>query len=104
MMHEVVCLIGKNIRPKDFEASMESDKLWYLDNGESNHMTGNQNYFKVIDGTISGKFRFGGDSRIDINGKGSILFIIQDGEKNLLADVYWKPDLRSNIISFGQDT
>ena len=67
-------------------------------------MTGNRSYFKALDETITGKIRFGEDSRIDIKGKGSILFISQDGKKKILADVYYIPDLRSNIISLGQAT
>lgn len=46
----------------------------------------------------------GNDSRIDIRGKGSILFCSKDGENKVLADVYYIPDLRSNIISLGQAT
>ena len=86
MMHEVVYLNERNVKPKEFESSMDGDKIWYLDNGASNHMTGNKNYFKNIDETITGKVRFGDDSRIDIKGKSSILFISQTGEKKLLSD------------------
>lgn len=102
MMQEVVYLNEKNVNPKEFEAS--KDNVWYLDNGASNHMTGNRKYFKRIDETITGKVRFGDDSRIDIKGKGSILFYSKDGGKKLLSDVYYIPDLRSNIISLGQAT
>ena len=75
LMHEVVYLNEKNVNPKDFEASSDSDRVWYLDNGASNHMTGRYEYFKNIDYLVTGKVRFGDDSRIDIKGKGSILFI-----------------------------
>ena len=75
-----------------------------MDNGASNNMTGNRSYFRTIDETITGKVRFGDDSRIDIKGKGSVLFVSGDGEKLVLADVYYIPDLRSNIISLGQAT
>lgn len=104
MMHEIVYLNERNVRPKEFESSTDGDRVWYLDNGASNHMTGNKGYFKYLDETVSGKVRFGDDSRINIRGKGSILFISQDGEKKLLADVYYIPNLRSNIISLGQAT
>ena len=65
-------------------------------------MTGNRSYFKSINESITGKVQFGDDSRIDIKGKGSILFCSKDGENKILVDVYYIPDLRSNIISFGQ--
>ena len=75
MMHEVVYLNERNVKPKEFETYTSRDNIWYLDNGASNHMTGNRHYFKALDETITGKVRFGDDSRIDIKGKGSILFV-----------------------------
>ena len=104
MMHEVIFLNERNMNLQEFETNMAGENTWYLDNGESNHMTGNRNYFRTIDETITGKVRFGDDSRIDIKGKGSVLFVSGDGEKRVLADVYYIPDLRSNIISLGQAT
>lgn len=102
MMHEAVLLNEKNVHPKDFETY--TDNVWYLDNGASNHMTENLKYFKHIDESVTGKVRFGDDSRIDIRGKGSVLFCNDDGGKKILAEVYYIPDLRSNIISLGQAT
>ena len=45
MMHEIVFLNEENVTPSRFEPYSESDNVWYLDNGASNHMTGNRNYF-----------------------------------------------------------
>ncbi|XP_013665386.3 uncharacterized protein LOC106369826 [Brassica napus] len=104
MMHEIVYLNERNVKPKEFESSKVGEKIWYLDNGASNHMTGNLSYFNNIDNTISGKVRFGDDSKIDIKERGSICFISQDGKKKNLADVYYIPALKSNIISLGQAT
>lgn len=53
---------------------------------------------------VTGKVRFGDDSRIDIKGKGSILFVSKTGEQKILVDAYYIPDLKSNIISLGQAT
>lgn len=61
-------------------------------------MTGNRSYFNKIYETISGKVRFVVDSI------GSILFISQNGERKILADVCFIPDFKSNIISLGQAT
>ncbi|KAG7582462.1 GAG-pre-integrase domain [Arabidopsis suecica] len=104
MMHEVVYLNEKNFKPSKFKRTAEDDKIWYLDNGASNHMTGNRSYFAKLDETVTGKVRFGDDSKIDIKGKGSILFVTKNGERKVLADVYFIPDLKSNIISLGQAT
>lgn len=102
MVHEVAYLNEKNINPQNFETSTDNDRVWYLDNGASNHMTGNQRYFQSIDESITGKVRFGDDSHIDMKGKGPILFCTKDGGNKLLADVYYIPDLRRNIINLGQ--
>lgn len=104
MMQEVVYLNEGKVVPSKFETQSCDDKVWYLDNGASNHMTGNRSYFTKLNEEVTGKVRFGDDSRIDIKGKGSVLFITKDGKRKLLADVYYIPGLRSNIISLGQAT
>ena len=101
-MHEVLYLNENKIKPQEFESSKDSDKIWYLDNGASNHMTGYRQYFTKIDETIKGKVRFGDDLRIDMKGKGSINFVSENRSKLVLTDVYYIPELRSNIISLGQ--
>lgn len=93
MMHEIVYLNERNVKPKEFESSTDGDRIWYLDNEASNHMTRNRSYFNTIDDTITGKVQFGDDSRIDIKGKGSILFMSQDKKRKILADVYFIPEL-----------
>lgn len=67
-------------------------------------MCDNRSCFSRIDEGITGKVKFGDDSSIDIKGKGSILFLSKNGDKKVLADVCYIPDLRSNIIILGQAT
>ena len=104
MMHEVVYLNEGNIVPSNYEVKDGEEDIWYLDNGASNHMSGDHRYFSSIDDSISGKVRFGDDSCIDIKGKGSIEFIDRNGEARKITDVYFIPNLKSNIISLGQAT
>ncbi|CAA0357000.1 unnamed protein product [Arabidopsis thaliana] len=104
MMHEVVFLNENHCVPSKFETNLEGEEFWYLDNGASNHMTGDRRYFNQLDESVTGKFRFGDDSRIDIKGKGTITFTDTEGRSRVMSDVYFIPDLRSNIISLGQAT
>lgn len=103
-MHEVVHLNEKNCNPNKYETNNDADDIWYLHNGARNHMTGDRRYFSSIDNTITGKVRFGDDSRIDIKGKGTISFVDMNGESRKMNDVYFIPELRSNIISQGRAT
>ena len=103
-MHEIVYLNEDGIVPSKYDANTTRDNVWYLDNGASNHMTGDKRYFRILDDTITGKVKFGDESRIDIKGKGSIEFIDRNGESRTMTEVYYIPDLNSNIISFGQAT
>ncbi|XP_010463274.1 PREDICTED: uncharacterized protein LOC104743944 [Camelina sativa] len=103
-IHEVVYLNAEKVVPSVYETNSGRDDDWYLDNGASNHMTGDRRYFSKLDDSITGKVRFGDDSRIDIKGKGSIELIDQNRELRIMIDVYFIPGLKSNIISLGQAT
>ena len=64
----------EKVMPKKLETDKKEDGVWYLDNGASNHMTGERSYFSEINDNIKGKVKFGDGSFVDISGKGSILF------------------------------
>ena len=83
------------------EKRIESN-LWYLDNGASNHMTGQKSKFKELDESITGQVKFGDGSKVKIEGKGTINFKCKNGEERTLHEVYFIPTLCSNIISLGQ--
>lgn len=72
MIHEVVYLNEQNVNPRMLDNDLISTKMWYLDNGASNHMSRNHTFFFKIDETITGMVKFGDDSRIEIKRKGLI--------------------------------
>ena len=94
----------EKVMPKKLETDKKEDGVWYLDNGASNHMTGERSYFSEINDNIKGKVKFGDGSFVDISGKGSILFEAKTGEQKLLTDIYFIPELKRNILSLGQAT
>lgn len=104
MMHELVYLNEQKVKPSNFENEQGMENLWYLDNGASNHMSGNWVLFYHLDEDVTGIVRFGDDSQIKIKGKGSIGFILKGGDKKVLSNVYYIHGLRSNIVSLGQAT
>ncbi|KAJ9565988.1 hypothetical protein OSB04_001954 [Centaurea solstitialis] len=103
-VEETVFLNEAKYIPPTVEPNTDEDGVWYLDNGASNHMTGNYSYFSELNERITGRVRFGDGSCVAIKGKGSILFEGKNGEQKLLKDVYYIPSLRSNVISLGQTT
>ncbi|GJX89148.1 zinc finger, CCHC-type containing protein [Tanacetum coccineum] len=57
-----------------------------------------------IDESIIGRVRFGDGSYVEIKGRGSILLGCKNNEQKIVSDVYYIPNLRSNILSLGQIT
>lgn len=86
------------------DGGVPSGSAWYLDNGASNHMTGYVKKFKELDHAVLGRVRFGDDSTVEIQGRGTVVFQGKQGDHWILSDVYYIPKLRSNLISLGQLT
>lgn len=62
---------------------VESD-VWYLDNGASNHMSGQKSKFKELDEMVTCQVKFGDGSTVNIEGKGSVTFLCKSGEERVL--------------------
>lgn len=99
-----VVLLNEETKPKlNAQNTVKSESnVWYLDNGASNHMTGQKLKFKNLNEGIQGKVRFGDGSMVEIKEKGSIVLQCKNEEERVLNEVYYIPSLCSNIISLGQ--
>ncbi|GKB16092.1 zinc finger, CCHC-type containing protein [Tanacetum coccineum] len=99
-----VLLNEENVTPqlRTHGDAPNQSRVWYLDTGASNHMTGDKYKFKNLNETVQGYVKFGNEAKVRIEGKGSIVFQCKNGEQRKLDEVYYIPDLCSNIISLGQ--
>ncbi|XP_022014320.1 uncharacterized protein LOC110913809 [Helianthus annuus] len=70
---DTVFLNEEWVIPNRFETDPMEKDIWYLNNGASNHMTGNRAYFFELNKGVMGKMKFGDGSCIDIRGKRSVL-------------------------------
>ena len=77
-------------------------RQWILDTGATNHMTGARSAFSELDSGIRGTVKFGDGSVVEIEGRGTILFVSKGGEHRKLTDVYFIPRLKANLVSLGQ--
>ena len=76
-------------------------ELWYLDLGCSNHMTGNKSIFSDFNENFRENVKLGNDSSISVMGKGSVKVSMNTKMENI-GDVFYVPELKSNLISLGQ--
>jgi hypothetical protein len=95
--HEQVHLNEEKVIPK-----ASPPGVWYLDTRVSNHMTGDHDMFSFLDESVIGTVKFGDGSAVDIRGRGSVMFMCKNHAHRVLTEVYWIPQLKSNIISVGQ--
>ena len=65
-------------------------------------MTGNRATFSELYNRVVGTVKFGDNSGVDIQGRGTVVFQCKNGEHKTLTDVYYIPRLRSIIVSIGQ--
>ncbi|KAE8706666.1 hypothetical protein F3Y22_tig00110388pilonHSYRG00007 [Hibiscus syriacus] len=91
----VLMMAYKNIIP-------DSDTVWYLDTGASNHMCGHKHLFVDMQEIEEGHVSFGDASKVQVKCQDKICFSQKDGKEGSIEDVYYVHDLKSNILSMGQ--
>ena len=86
------------------EDDTNEDTLWYLDSGANNHMCSHENLFRELQKVEAGHVSFGDVSKVEVKGRGTISFLQKDGLIGSIQDVYFVPDIKTNILSLGQLT
>lgn len=79
----------------------ETEHMWYLDSGCSNHMCGTKSWFSEFDGNFRQKVKLGDNRRMQVEGKGSLRMEV-NGITQVLTSVYFVLGLRNNLLSVGQ--
>ncbi|KAJ0801008.1 putative RNA-directed DNA polymerase [Helianthus annuus] len=67
-------------------------------------MTGEKEFFTELNTNVTGHVCFGDGSKVEIKGKGTLLFQCKNGDQLMIPQVYFTPALTSNILSLGQMT
>ncbi|XP_074266058.1 uncharacterized protein LOC141588518 [Silene latifolia] len=84
------------------QSSLDSDDIWFLDSGCSNHMSGTKSLFKTLDESKKGDVRLGDNKKMHVEGNGNIVIqTLEDGAK-ILSNVQFVPGLAHNLLSIGQ--
>ena len=84
------------------ELGEKQKNIWYLDTGASNHMCGYRELFGDLDETKQGLVTFGDTSKVPFKGIGSIPIKMKNGDSSYIANVYYVPTIKQNLISLGQ--
>jgi hypothetical protein len=75
---------------------------WVLNTGATNHMSRSRAVFTKIDTTVLSTVRFGDDSVMRIEGRGTVVFVCKNDDSRSFNGVYFIPRLTTNIVSVGQ--
>ena len=83
------------------ESENESKEVWFLDSGCSNHMCGDKSWFSSFDQQFRHSVKLGNNASLGVVGKGNVSLRV-NGRLHTISDVYFVPDLKSNLVSLGQ--
>ncbi|XXG89956.1 hypothetical protein AAC387_Pa12g1836 [Persea americana] len=84
------------------EEGYGQENVWYLDSGASNHMCGKKELFEELAEDVHGKVSLGDSTQLPVQGKGNIKIYQKDDVPAYISNVYYVPNMKSNILSLGQ--
>ena len=76
-----------------------NNQTWYLDTGCTNHMCGQKELFVDLDDSFPTKVKFDDGRFVSVIGKGRILIALKNGDHRYIYDVFYVPDMKSNMLS-----
>jgi len=79
-----------------------NNKTWYLDTDCTNHMCGKKELFADLDDSFLTKLKFGDGRFVKVTGKWRILITLNNGDHKYIYDVFYVPDMKSNLLSMGK--
>lgn len=74
---------------------------WILNTGAMNHMMGDCVAISEIDTGVRVTVWFRDSSKVNIEGRSTVLFKCKSGEHQVLVDIYFIPRLTANVVSLG---
>ncbi|XP_057954013.1 uncharacterized protein LOC131148315 [Malania oleifera] len=76
--------------------------VWYLDSATSNYMTSKKNLFIELDEKVQKEISFGDFSKVPVRGRGDVLIKRNTGDHAFISNVYYVPDMETNILNLRQ--
>lgn len=79
-----------------------NSKIWFLDTGCSNHMTGRKVWLEDFDESKKSKNKFANNNSLQLEGTDNIVIQISNWAKAMINNVLYVPGMKCNLLSVEQ--